>query len=80
MNEKHDVVVLAKPEHGADYVEMLHVNKMLAEKAKQEGQTVPTITIDQAKDLAIEYIREHRKAGQMMQYRIRDYVSGKLLD
>ena len=67
----HDLVVSARPGHGEDYKELYHANLDTKNKGASFGE---------AKAACIAYIREHRAGGQGMDYRIRDRVSGAILD
>lgn len=87
---KHNVVVLGRPGHGMDFTELYHVNKDTKkdDKGKEmkddDGKPIPLLgqdsSIEDAKALAINFIREHRAGAANMDYRIKDLVSGQLLD
>lgn len=69
--DNHDVVVLFRSGYGMDWNELYHVNKGGGAK----GQT-----LDAAKADAIAKIKDHRAGGQGYEYRIKDMVSGAILD
>lgn len=77
---KNDVIVLARTGYGMDWTPAYHVNADNNKDEKDPDKWSVFVSLDAAKAQAIDYIRKHRAGGQQMEYRIKDLVSGAILD
>jgi hypothetical protein len=68
----HDVVVIFRTGYGQDWKDLYHMNR---DEYQKKG-----LTLDEAKAAAIDEIRKHRGGAQGYEYRVKDMVSGALLD
>jgi hypothetical protein len=82
--ETNEVVVLARSGHGQDFKEMYHVNKKQEADFRKDpankDKALPALTLKEAKEDAVKYIREHRAGSAGMDYRMKDLVTGAILD
>jgi hypothetical protein len=76
--EDNDLIVLARAGHGQDWKEIYHANK--ADNTKPGMEKKSSMTAEAATALCIAYIKDHRAAGNGMDYRIKDLVSGAIID
>jgi len=76
--EKNDIIVLARAGHGQDWKPCFQANH--SENTKPGDEKVAAMTAEEATALCIAYIREHRAAGNGMDYRIKDLVSGAIIE
>lgn len=72
-----DLIVLSRTGYGEDWFPCYEPKKDMGEKnsGKVKGRTLPD-----HKAACIAYIREHRNGDQGFEYRIKDTVSGAILD